>query len=163
MIPADVNIDDLARQLAEDGVAIGEIGDVYPSMEGELQDVLQQAAGSEFGRAGIAILDDTPARSADQRDIAQDLLNAVDLDTVIVRSPGSGAIVSDIHSRADIETAQWRFLADSDYVTATRNLAEQVTATDTNWVAVTALMLAAVAVAVVVTALSVRRSTTVPT
>lgn len=156
MIPADIDLDDLAAQLSEDGVAIGQLGRDYPSMEGELQQVLTEAGNSDFGSAGIVLLDSAPARSADQRDIAQDLLGLTELDTVIVRSPGSGAVVSDIHTRAEIESAQWHFLGNSDYVAATRDLVGAINSSGINWTAITAILLAALAVAVVLTALSVR-------
>lgn len=156
MIPADIDLDDLADQLNEDGVAIDQLGRDYPSMEGELQQVLTAAGNSDFGSAGIVLLDSAPERSADQRDIAQDLLNLTELDTVIVRSPGSGAVVSDIHTRAEIESAQWHFLGNGDYVTATRDLIDTINSSGVNWFAVTGILLAALAAVVALTALSVR-------
>lgn len=158
MIPTDVDLDDLARQLAEDGVAINRVGQDHPSMEGELQQVLERAGQSEFGSAGIVVLDAAPQRSADQRDIAQDLLNISELDTVIVRSPGSGAIVSDVHTRAEIESAQWHFLGNGDYVAATRNLIDDINAAGVNWIAITVTLLAVVLAAAAATAWSVRRT-----
>ncbi|MGP6173160.1 Rv1476 family membrane protein [Corynebacterium sp. A21] len=152
MIPAEVNIEDLASQLQEDGVAIGEVARDYPSMEGELQGVLADADTAGFGSVGMVLLDRAPAQTADQRDIASELINATGLDTVIVRSPGSGAIVSEVHTRADIEAAQWHFLGDSDYVGATRNLVDQITATPgPNWVLASSLAIILILAVVVLT------------
>lgn len=156
MIPADIDVDGLAAQLTEDGVAIDQLGHHYPSMEGELQQVLAEAGRSDFGSAGIVLLDHAPERSADQRDIAQDLLNLTNLDTVIVRSPGSGAIVSDVHTRAEIESAQWHFLGNSDYVAATRDLVGAINSAGVNWPMVTAVLLVTLVAAVALTAWSVR-------
>lgn len=162
MIPHDVDMESLARQLSEDGVAIGAVGEEYPRMEGELHQVLEEASASGFGSTGMVLLDSTPEQAADQRDIAQDLLNAGELDTVIVRSPGSGAIVSDVHSRAEIESAQAHFLNNPDIVAATRSLVDHISAADVNWAGVTALLLAVVIIAAVLTWLSVRNKMSTP-
>lgn len=156
MIPADTDIADLSGQLADNGVAIGSVAEQYPTMEGELAEVMDQAEVEGFGAAGIAVLDHTPENAADLRDIAQELLMAGELDTVIVRAPASGAIVSDIHSRAEIESAQWRFLGDSDYVAATRTLIEDINSAGISWGAVTALALLALLVVLVLATLAAR-------
>ncbi|QGU07443.1 hypothetical protein COCCU_07550 [Corynebacterium occultum] len=135
MIPADIDLEDLAFQLQEDRVAIGGVGQDYPIMEGELLETLAHADARGFGSTGIVVLDQTPVQAADQRDIAQELLNLTGVDTVIVRSPGSGAIVSDIHSRSDIESAQWHFLGNNDYVAATRELVDRMVDTpEPSWI-----------------------------
>lgn len=156
MIPADTDIADLSGQLADNRVAIGAVAEEYPTMEGELAEVMGQAEAEGFGATGIALLDHTPEQPADLRDIAQELLMAGELDTVIVRAPASGAIVSDIHSRAEIESAQWRFLGDSDYVAATRTLIDEINSAGISWGGVTALALLALLVVVVLAAVAAR-------
>lgn len=157
MIPADIDLDDLASQLQGDGVAIAGIGQSYPDMEGELVEVLAEADAGGFGSAGIVLLDQTPAQPADQRDIARDLLDLTGLDTVIVRSPGSGAIVSDTHSRADIESAQWHFLGNGDYVAATRDLVNRMVETpEPHWLLLSLLALLFLAGVATLTWLSLR-------
>lgn len=123
VIPADVNMDDLKKQLAEDQVAL-ESAD--SQLHRDLLTVIEDLSSSEFGSVGIAVLDETPQQTADLRDIAQMLLNESVVDSVIVRAPSSGAIVSNIYSRADIESAQWDFLANPNYPEATQILGEQM-------------------------------------
>lgn len=152
MIPAEIDIADLASQLQEDRVAIGKVVQAYPSMEGELQEVLAAAGTEGFGSVGMVLLEQVPVRAADQRDIAHELINATGLDTVIVRSPGSGAIVSEVHTRADIEAAQWHFLGNDDYVLATRELVDHISAAPgPNWVLLTALALVLILAVVMLT------------
>ncbi|MGZ7496683.1 Rv1476 family membrane protein [Corynebacterium sp. ZY180755] len=123
MIPADVDMGDLTKQLADDQVALESPNS---QLHGDLLSVVQDLSSSEFGTVGIAVLDETPQQTADLRDIAQVLLDESTLESVIVRAPSSGAIVSDVHSRADIESAQWDFLANPDYAEATRTLGDHI-------------------------------------
>lgn len=153
MIPADIDIDDLARQLEEDSVAVAA---GYRALEPELLDAVEHAASMDFGSLGVVVLDRTPPQTADLRDIAQDLQLATDLDTVVVRAPSSGAIVSDVHARAELEAAQHHFLGDPDIPGATHRLIDQVTAAGISWPLVAALILAVVIVVVVATAWSAR-------
>ncbi len=146
MIPADVDIDDLARQLDEDSVAVGE---AHAGLEPALADVVGRAEGADFGSLGIVVLDHTPPRTADLRDVAQDLQLATDLDTVLLRTPSSGAVVSDVHDRARLESAQHLFLGDPDIPAAAHRFVDQVSASGVNWglVAVVAVVLMAVVAA----------------
>lgn len=123
MIPADVDMGDLTKQLADDQVALESPN---PQLHGDLLSVVQDLSSSEFGTVGIAVLDETPQQTADLRDIAQVLLDESTVESVIVRAPSSGAIVSDVHSRADIESAQWDFLTNPDYAEATRILGDHI-------------------------------------
>ncbi|GAB3591463.1 hypothetical protein CFAEC_07400 [Corynebacterium faecale] len=128
MIPENVEIDALARDLEDDAVAMGpETGALYPTLEEELIRVTDDAIDGDFGSLGYVVLDTTPAMTADLRDIAQELLNETSLDTVAVRAPGSGAVVSDIHSRAALESAQHEMLGTTDYVEGASLLIRNVT------------------------------------
>lgn len=128
VIPENIDIDALARELEDDAVAMGQgTGEQYPALETDLISVMEEAAEGEFGSLGHVVLDSTPAVTADLRDIAQELLDATSLDTVVVRAPGSGAVVSDVHSRASLEAAQHEMLQTFDYVEGASLLIRDVT------------------------------------
>ena len=133
MIPEDVNINALTDELNADGVYIGSLADEYPEMESKLIEVTQKAKEQGIGDMHIAILDQTPAHTADLRDIAQELLNHTCADLVLVRNPMSGAVVSDDVSRATLEAAQYHFLADPDYVRASNFFVDYVSSTSVPW------------------------------
>lgn len=67
---------------------------------------------------------------------------------MIVRAPDSGAIVSEVYSRAEIESAQWHFLDNPDYPAATVTLLEELQAEDSAGVGFVAACLAVVVLAV---------------
>lgn len=150
MIPPDVDLDDLAHQLGEDSVAFGAF--VPTERAAELQpglaDAVAHAGATDFGSLGVVILEQAPAHAPDMRDVAQDLLLSTELDTVIVRAPHSGAVVSDVHSRADLESAQYPFLGNPDLVGATHRLIDDVNAASVNW----PLVMAAIILGVLATA-----------
>ncbi|BAC18470.1 hypothetical protein HMPREF0290_1696 [Corynebacterium efficiens YS-314] len=128
MIPDNIDINALARDLEDDAVAMGTaMREQYPAMEEELSRIAEDAADGEFGTLGYVVLDNTPAVTADLRDIAQELVNTTSFDTVAVRSPGSGAVVSDIHTRASLEAAQQEMLGTPDYVEGASLLVRDVT------------------------------------
>ncbi|GAB3704301.1 DUF6676 family protein [Corynebacterium nasicanis] len=146
MIPEGVDIDDLASQLGEDSVAfsstlpVERVGELEPG----LIDAVAHAEQSGFGSLGVVVLEHTPAHVPDLRDIAQDLLLDSGLETVVVRTPDSGAIVSDLHSRGAIESAQYRYLGDPDVVGATFRLVDDLNGWSVNWPVVTVLILAVI-------------------
>nr|WP_290215966.1 DUF6676 family protein [Corynebacterium atrinae] len=148
---------DLARQLNEDTVAFA--GANAPQMEVDLQpgliEATSRAANGEAGSLGVVVFDWTPGKAADLRDVAQDLMDTTGLDTVIVRAPGGGAVVSDIHSRAVVESAQATFLSNWDYVGATQILVDDVANSGMNWIVVAVAILAFVVAVTVVTAWAV--------
>lgn len=160
MIPAEVDIADLTRQLDEDSVAFG------PFMPAERVDVLEpglidavaHADSSGFGSLGVVVLDFDTAHAPDVRDVAQDLLLASDLETVIVRTPGSGAIVSEVHTRADIESAQYRFLGNPDIVGGVFGFIDDVNATSISWISVAAVIVLTVVAVAAFAAVNARRS-----
>ncbi|WP_165242253.1 DUF6676 family protein [Corynebacterium lizhenjunii] len=112
MIPAEVNIEDLAAQLSEDGVA-------YSAPE-LARDAQLNAAVAEALRPGegIAVVDVVPGKAADMRDVAQELADAAGLNTVLVQWPGQVSAVSQSHSRGALEAAQGEVPAGVDQVTA---------------------------------------------
>jgi len=159
MIPAGIDTDDLARQIGEDAVAFG--GNVpagrFAELEPGLIDAVGHADATGFGSLGVVVLGETPPHTPDLRDVAQDVLLATDVDTVIVRAPESGAIVSDVHTRADIEAAQWPFLGDPDVVRGVFGFIDDVNGSSADWVSAVALIVIALAAVVVFTVLGARR------
>lgn len=158
MIPDGVDIDDLSRQLAEDSVAFGSAMPVeqVSSLEPGLIDAVSHAEQSDFGSLGVVVLGQTPSHTPDLRDIAQDLLLGTDVDTVIVRAPESGAIVSDVHSRAAIEEAQYPFLGNPDIVGGVFGFIDDVNGWSANWPLAVALIVVALAAVCVATAWAAR-------
>ena len=69
------------------------------------------------------------------------------MDTVIVRAPESGAIVSDVHPRGAIEAAQYPFLGNPDIVGGVFGFIDDVNGWSVNWPL--ALVLIAVTLAAV--------------
>lgn len=154
VIPANVDMGALTAQLEQGQVALqSENGGLRQSLESSVS----YASDHGFGSLGIAVLDQDPAVTADLRDIAQVLRTDTALDTVIVRSPGSGAIVSTTHSRADIESAQWNFLANPDYAQATVGLVDHIEADPVPGGALVALALVAIVAALAATVVVVKR------
>ncbi|QGU02046.1 hypothetical protein CKALI_05885 [Corynebacterium kalinowskii] len=116
----NIDVASLREQINVDSVAIGDLGVTYPSLEQELIDASRHGMDTGFGRTAFVVLDDAPTGIATTRDVAQELLNTTSFDTIIVRSPYSGAIVSHDYSRAAIESAQYDFLANPQIANGAR-------------------------------------------
>ncbi|PRQ12093.1 hypothetical protein C1Y63_03230 [Corynebacterium sp. 13CS0277] len=133
MIPDYVSIDELVRDADGDNVAIGQLGEDYPGLEQALSDVTQNAVAQGFGSLKIVVLDRTPAQPADLRDIATEVQQHTGVDTVIVRSPGTGAVVSETYARKAIEQAEKTMYGDPDYVVSAQTFVDSVQADTTPW------------------------------
>lgn len=161
MIPENIDLNQLASELGDDAVAMGErTGNQFPTLEKDLINVVTDAKDSDFGSLGVVILDETPAVTSDLRDIAQELLFQTDLDTVVVRAPMSAAVVSDVHSRAALESGQHDLLGTTDYVLGTELLVQDVTESaveNIDWGQMLIWGLVALAIALIVAGVSVRR------
>ena len=161
MIPENIDLKQLASELGDDAVAMGEhTGHQFPTLEKDLINVATGAKDSDFGSLGIVILDETPVMTSDLRDIAQELLIRSDLDTVVVRAPMSAAVVSDVHSRAALESGQHELLGTTDYVLGAELLVQDVTESavgNIDWGYMLIWGLVALAIVVVIAAVSVRR------
>ncbi|MEZ2121289.1 MULTISPECIES: DUF6676 family protein [unclassified Corynebacterium] len=154
MIPTEIDLTDIVEDLADDDVAIGSLGAEHPGLESALSNVIDDARQSGFGELRFVFLDSAPAMSADQRDIAQDLLMDTGADTVIVRSPAGGAVVSDNHSRAAIESAQVDLFQNPDLVEGTRTFVNDLDGAIVPWQAINLGVLAVVLCAIMVTVLA---------
>ena len=97
MVPESVNLSDLSEQLLVDGVALERNND---TLHRDLVAARDYAASRGVGELGIAVLEAPPARLADMRDIAQELARDTGIATMVVKVPGTAAVVSTKYSRA---------------------------------------------------------------
>ena len=139
MIPEQYNIDELAAQLNDDSVVLGAYGREHPGAEQDIAAILANAENQGRGSFGF---------------VAQELLDTTNINTIIVRAPGSGAIVSDQYSRKAVELAQWDLLGNPDYVSAVDNYVASVSSDSTPWGLVTVGLCLVIVAAVVCTFLS---------
>lgn len=165
MIPADVDIDDLARQIHDDGVAHsawdGASHEAFSAeLEPGLRDAVAYSEQVDLGSLGVVVLDGAPEQTADLRDIAQDVLMSTEVDTILVKAPGSGAMVSDVHSRSVIESGQSHLLGDPDLVGAIHRFIDHAGATGPNWPLLAAALLAFIALIAVATMYASQRMRT---
>ena len=100
MIPAGVDVDNIAEQLSEDGVA-------FSNPELALDDALQEPiAESLRPNHGVAVVDVFPEKIPDLRDLATALQKETGLDTVILQAPMKVSAVSNSYDRAALEAAE---------------------------------------------------------
>lgn len=111
MIPAGVDVDDIADQLSADGVA-------FSNPELALDDDLQtHIAESLQPNHGIAVVDVFPEKIPDLRDLATTLQEQTGLDTVILQAPMRVSAVSNSYDRAALEAAEDSLPTGLDQVT----------------------------------------------
>ncbi len=123
MVPESVNLSDLSEQLLVDGVALERENDV---LHRDLVAARDYAASRGVGELGIAVLEAPPARLADMRDIAQELARDTGIATMVVKVPGTAAVVSTKYSRADLEKAQQSLVVQPDYGVGVRGFADSL-------------------------------------
>jgi len=123
MVPESVNLSDLSEQLLVDGVALERENDV---LHRDLVAARGYAASRGVGELGIAVLEAPPARLADMRDIAQELARDTGIATMVVKVPGTAAVVSTKYSRADLEKAQQSLVVQPDYGVGVRGFADSL-------------------------------------
>ena len=111
MIPAGVDVDDIAQQLEADGVA-------FSNPELARDDALQEPiAEALHPNHGIAVVDVYPEKIPDLRDLATTLQEQTGLDTVILQAPMKVSAVSDSYGRASLEAAEDSLPTGLDQVT----------------------------------------------
>lgn len=123
MVPESVNLSDLSEQLLVDGVALERDND---ALHRDLVAARDYAASRGVGELGIAVLEAPPARLADMRDIAQELAWDTGIATMVVKVPGTAAVVSTKYSRADLEKAQQSLVVQPDYGVGVRGFADSL-------------------------------------
>lgn len=127
MIPPDVDLNRILTDIKQDSVSVGmNIKKAEPTFALDLATAVANLESGEFGTLGVIVLEVTPSPASSIRDIGQEVLMRSDKDTIAVRTPGSGAVVSDIHSRASLESGQEFFLNNNDYIQGTVALVNQV-------------------------------------
>ena len=123
MVPESVNLSDLSEQLLVDGVALERDND---ALHRDLVAARDYAASRGVGELGIAVLEVPPARLADMRDIAQEFARDTGIATMVVKVPGTAAVVSTKYSRADLEKAQQSLVVQPDYGVGVRGFADSL-------------------------------------
>ena len=123
MVPESVNLFDLSEQLLVDGVALERESD---ALHRDLVAARDYAASRGVGELGIAVLEVPPARLADMRDITQELAWDTGIATMVVKVPGTAAVVSTKYSRADLEKAQQSLVVQPDYGVGVRGFADSL-------------------------------------
>ncbi|WP_342319761.1 DUF6676 family protein [Corynebacterium mayonis] len=135
MIPGEIDLEDLAAQLREDGVALATSGQSGQDLDNDAFELHLQASkrDAELDNAGFVVVDQTPAQPADLRDVAHDLALATGLDLVIVRSPHASGAVSNSHSRFQVESGQRAMMAEPDYGDGLKAFAETADGLGGGW------------------------------
>ncbi len=157
MIPANVDMQSLEDQLEADGIAFGAISPANAALEGHLATTLGATDLPGIGSVGVVVLDTTPAQPADLRDIARDLADATQLDTVIVRTPGASGAVSDRLTRAGVEEGQRAMMAQPDYGDGLRAFLDTAVGSGAPWAALGFAAIVALAVIAAATFAATRR------
>lgn len=155
MVPESVNLSDLSEQLLVDGVALERDND---ALHRDLMAARDYAASRGVGELGIAVLEAPPARLADMRDIAQELARDTGIATMVVKVPGTAAVVSAKYSRADLEKAQQSLVVQPDYGVGVRGFADSL-ANPLPVGLLSALLLVVVAAAVGASLMRIKAST----
>ncbi|KQB85775.1 DUF6676 family protein [Corynebacterium lowii] len=132
MIPDRLDLTALSAELSKDGVAVK--SGTTDAQYRDLVAAIDAAEATGKGTFGVAILDFTPKDTSDLRDVAQELHDSTEIDTILVRSPQSGAVVSSIYPRNDLERAQQDFLTTSNYATAIREYPQHLDSSSIPWV-----------------------------
>lgn len=155
MVPESVNLSDLSEQLLVDGVALERNND---TLHWDLVAARDYAVSRGVGEVGIAVLEAPPARLADMRDIAQELVRDTGIATMVVKVPGTAAVVSTKYSRADLEKAQQSLVVQPDYGVGVRGFADSL-ANPLPVGLLSALLLVVVAAAVGASLMRIKAST----
>lgn len=133
MSPTAADVNDLAVQLADDGIAFGTDNPVNAALRRDLEAALKDVSPTAAGRTGVVVLEQTGQPPAQLRDLAQDVQAMTDLDTVIVRTPTSTAAVSDTLTRAQVEKGQFALIVEPDYADGVRAFGAQAESFAVPW------------------------------
>lgn len=147
--PEDVDVEGLATELQQNGVAFGTDNPANAQLEQALTGALQEVGVEADGPMGVVVLEHTPEHLADLRDIAQDIANTSGYDTVIVRTPHAALGVSDTLTRAQIERGQVAMVAQPDYPEGLRAFVSAAEGFAVNWVLVSTVAATILAMVVI--------------
>ncbi|WP_085957994.1 DUF6676 family protein [Corynebacterium fournieri] len=146
----EAKLEDLVDQLSSSPVAFGTDNPVNPELGAALTSALEGADTADIDPVGVVVLEQTPPVIADLRDLAQDVADGADLDTVLVRTPNVAVGVSDSLTRAQVERGERAMAAEPDYPAGVQAFVDAAASVSIPWgliVAVVVAVLAAVAVA----------------
>lgn len=151
MIPADVDLGQLASELTEDHVALGPIAAHNLALEQQLRAVTAQSQQEGLGSMGIVVLDTPRSNSLDSlRDVAQDLQHTTGYDLVVVRTPNEVASVSTHASRNTLESAECNLMNfRGDYADGMHRFVAEAAADHTHWGIVAVIVVALVMLVIV--------------
>ncbi|TRX39840.1 Rv1476 family membrane protein [Corynebacterium guaraldiae] len=133
MIPAGVDVDDIADQLSADCVAFSN-----PELAQDA-DLQVHIADSLQPNHGIAVVDVFPDKIPDLRDLATTLQEQTGLDTVILQAPMRVSAVSNSYARASIEAAEDSLPTGLDQVTLLNDFYATADHFSTPWLAILTL------------------------
>lgn len=163
MIPQEIDVEALARQLDTDSVAAddGVLTTWGDEAEGKLEEFRHSLdkgndphIADKLGETKIVLLDNPDLTLENSRDVAQALKTRTDADTVIVQSTRSPGVVSDLLTRYNIENNQLQ-MAGSLNPQSTTDFIEHSTTADDHAGLVNATLLILVIAAIAITAASV--------
>ncbi|WP_018019736.1 Rv1476 family membrane protein [Corynebacterium ciconiae] len=149
MIPSSIDMASIISQLEEDGVAFSYEHEGNDALNAKLVEVIDEAEAEGYEHPGIIVLGAKQPGNGDERDIAQAAADAMDSDLMMLRTPGSAAVVSREHARADIESVQYTLATTTDYVAGARSVVEDLPGSSVGAVPLAVGTLALVAAATV--------------
>ena len=164
MIPQEIDIEALARQLQADNVAADagvramwgdETAGKLEAFRHSLDNGDDPRDANKLGETKIVLLDNPDLTFENSRDVAQALKTRTDADTVIVQSTRSPGVVSDTLTRYNIENNQSQ-LVRSLNPQSTTNFIEHSVAANHHVGLVNATLLILVIAAIAITTASVR-------
>lgn len=153
----ETTLEELIGQLRSSSVAFGTDNPVNGGLRRGLEGALDSPEAQMIDPAAVIVLEQTPKQVADLRDLAQDVANQTDFDTVLVRTPHVAVGVSDDLTRAQIESGQLEMVSEPDYVAGLHAFVAGVDSFSVNWPLVVGLVVALLACVAVVTVRLTRR------
>ena len=157
MAPVNVDKASLSAQLADDGVAFETDNPVNLLIEPGLLRATQDANQTDNGPYGFVVLEQVGVGPGALRDLAQEMMDATDANTVIIRTPDATAAVSNTLTRAQIEEAQFALIRQTDYAQGIDAFVMETAQPGPVWGGLGLLLVAAVAVIALATRVSVKR------
>ena len=158
MAPVNVDKASLTAQLADDWVAFETDNPMNLVIEPELLRAVNDASSQEAGPFGYVVLETVGAGPGALRDLAQELLDATQATTVIVRAPDATAAVSNELTRAQIEKAEFALIREPDYALGVDAFAQDVASNgEPQWGVIGAIVAVVIAAAALNTRMSVKR------
>lgn len=128
----------IIAQLESDGVAFH-----HSPADKELETKLIDALASHPEGESLGIVVAGPGEGG--RNLAEDVLLATELDSVIVRTPEGATGATNDHTRASFEAALDQMAATGDYVEGLHIFLNEVAEHATNWALIAILLVAAIA------------------